>query len=277
MASLGRFDIERAGSFPISFDFSPLVPTLGGGNYKRVPAACRSTTISHRGSESHFGLAVCFPVELPFHGNNSCHTMFTGIVASTGKIARIQALDKGVRLDIEAASLDMDDVDVGDSIACDGVCLTVIECGEKSFSVEVSRETLDCTVGLGGHVSGGEINLEKALRLADRLGGHLVSGHVDGVGEVIKFERIGESHELLIRAPKPLARYIARKGSITVNGVSLTTNAVHDATDGAEFSINLIPHTVEVTTLKHLKPGSRVNLEIDLIARYVERMLEADQ
>jgi riboflavin synthase len=196
--------------------------------------------------------------------------MFTGIVAATGKIASIEALEKGVRLDIDSGALDMDDIGIGDSIACNGVCLTVVERSTDGFSVDVSRETLDCTVGLDSRDC--EVNLEKALRLADRLGGHLVSGHVDGVGEVTKFERIGESHELIIRAPKALARYIARKGSIAVNGVSLTTNAVLDVADGAEFSINLIPHTVEVTTLKHLKTGSCVNLEIDLIARYVERM-----
>jgi riboflavin synthase len=201
--------------------------------------------------------------------------MFTGIVAATGRIARIGALDKGARLEIDAGALDMDDIGIGDSIACNGVCLTVVDRSANGFSVDVSRETLDCTVGLDGRGCNGELNLEKALRLADRLGGHLVSGHVDGVGEVIKFKRIGESHELVIRAPTALARYIARKGSIAVNGVSLTTNTVHDAADGAEFSINLIPHTVEVTTLKYLKPGSRVNLEIDLIARYVERMQEA--
>jgi riboflavin synthase len=203
--------------------------------------------------------------------------MFTGIVAATGRIARIETLEKGVRLDIEAGALDIDDIGIGDSIACNGVCLTVVERGVDSFSVDVSRETLDCTVGLDGRDCNGELNLEKALRLADRLGGHLVSGHVDGVGDVVKFERIGESHELIIRAPKALARYIARKGSIAVNGVSLTTNTVRDVAAGAEFSINLIPHTVEVTTLKHLKTGSGVNLEIDLIARYVERMQEASQ
>jgi riboflavin synthase len=209
--------------------------------------------------------------------------MFTGIVASTGRVARIEALEKGVRLEINAGALDLGDIGVGDSIACNGVCLTVVERTSAGFRVDVSRETLDCTVGLdgnggnGGGEGSGELNLEKALRLADRLGGHLVSGHVDGVGEVVKFARIGESHELIVRAPKALARYIARKGSIAVNGVSLTTNTVRDVADGAEFSINLIPHTVEVTTLKHLKPGSRVNLEVDLIARYVERMKEAGQ
>ena len=194
--------------------------------------------------------------------------MFSGIVAATGKISRIQPLEQGLSLFIEASALGLSDVALGDSIACNGVCLTVVANDGNTFSVDVSRETLDCTVGLDGM---SEINLEKALRLADRLGGHLVSGHVDGVGEVLKFVPVGESFELVIRAPQALAKYIARKGSITVNGVSLTTNDVA----GAEFSINLIRHTLEMTTLKYLKAGSRVNLEVDLIARYVERMLTA--
>ena len=195
--------------------------------------------------------------------------MFSGIVASVGRITHLQALEKGLRLTVEAPGLDLSDVALGDSIAHGGVCLTVIEKAGAAYKVDVSRETLDCTVGLDAP---GEVNLEKALRLADRLGGHLVTGHVDGVGEVLKFERIGESHELVIRAPKPLAKYIARKGSITVSGVSLTVNRV----DKTDFSINLIPHTVAVTTLKHLQPGSKVNLEIDLVARYIERMLTAE-
>ena len=195
--------------------------------------------------------------------------MFSGIIAATGKIVRIEPREAGVSLIIDAGDLGLGDVAVGDSIACGGVCLTVVGLSGNTFTVDVSRETLNCTVGLDGMQ---EVNLEKALRLADRLGGHLVSGHVDGVGEVLKFERIGESHELVIRAPQELAKYIARKGSISVDGVSLTTNRVN----GAEFSINLIPHTVTVTTLKRLKPGSGVNLEVDLIARYVERMLAGD-
>jgi len=194
--------------------------------------------------------------------------MFSGIIAATGKIGRIEPREAGVSLIIDAGDLDLGDVVVGDSIACGGVCLTVVALSGNEFTVDVSRETLNCTVGLDGMQ---EVNLEKALRLADRLGGHLVSGHVDGVGEVLKFERIGESHELVIRAPQELAKYIARKGSISVDGVSLTTNTIN----GVEFSINLIPHTVEVTTLKRLKPGSGVNLEVDLIARYVERILAA--
>lgn len=192
--------------------------------------------------------------------------MFTGIIAAVGTITHSLPLEKGVRLTINTPELDLADVALGDSIAHNGVCLTVVEKAGTTYAVDVSKETLECTVGLDGL---GEVNLEKALRLADRLGGHLVSGHVDGVGTVLKFDRIGESHELVIRAPAELAKYIARKGSVTVNGVSLTTNRVY----GSEFSINLIPHTVTVTTLKHLKAGSRVNLEIDLIARYVERML----
>ena len=195
--------------------------------------------------------------------------MFTGIITAKGKISHVQPLEKGVRLTIEAPGLKLADVALGDSIAHAGVCLTVIAKKKDSYQVDVSRETLDCTVGLDK--LGGEVNLEKAMRLNDFIGGHLVSGHVDGVGEVEMFESIGESHELVIKAPKSLAKYIARKGSIVVDGVSLTTNRVK----GRRFSINLIPHTVEVTTLKHLHAGTKVNLEIDLIARYVERMLSA--
>lgn len=193
--------------------------------------------------------------------------MFTGIVTATGKITRLEPLADGVRLTVAAPKLGLKDVAIGDSIAHGGVCLTVINKKNGSYQVEVSRETLNCTVGLDRQ--GGEVNLEKAMRLSDFIGGHLVSGHVDGVGEVEKFEPVGESHELVIKAPKELAKYIARKGSVTVDGVSLTTNRVK----GRRFSINLIPHTVEVTTLKRLQAGSRVNLEVDLIARYVERML----
>ncbi len=195
--------------------------------------------------------------------------MFSGIVAAVGSITQIFPNERGVRLTVRAPALDLSDVALGDSIAVSGVCLTVVAKDSDSFSADVSRETLDCTVGLDAP---GEVNLEKALRLADRLGGHLVTGHVDGVGEVERILPLGESHELVIRAPTPLAKYIARKGSITVNGVSLTVNRV----EGAEFSINLIPHTLAVTTLKHLAAGSQVNLEVDLIARYVERMMTAE-
>ncbi len=192
--------------------------------------------------------------------------MFSGIVAAVGRIEHLEALADGVRLTVDTGTLDLGDVQLGDSIANNGVCLTVIALDAPRVRFDVSRETLNCTVGLDR--VGAELNLEKALRLADRLGGHLVTGHVDGVGEVRRFAPVGESHELVIRAPENLAGYIAKKGSITVNGVSLTVNRV----EHRDFSINLIPHTVAVTTLKHLQAGSPVNLEIDLIARYVERM-----
>ena len=200
--------------------------------------------------------------------------MFTGIVAAVGKITSItplgSELDAGVRLNIDAGGLPMADVALGDSIALNGACMTVVSKTETGFTVDVSRESLNRTAGLDGM---GEVNLEKALTLSDRLGGHLVSGHVDGLGVVRKFEPVGESMELVVAAPRELAKYLAYKGSIVVNGVSLTVNRVEDTQDACAFSINLIPHTVEVTTLKHLKPGVKVNLEIDLIARYVERML----
>ena len=192
--------------------------------------------------------------------------MFSGIVAATGRILSVAPLADGVRLAVDVGTLDLSDLQLGDSIANNGVCLTVVAREGNTVQFDVSRESLNCTVGLA---EPGEVNLEKALRLADRLGGHLVTGHVDGIGEVIKFEPIGESHELVIRAPAALAGYIAKKGSITVDGVSLTVNWI----EGRDFSINLIPHTVEVTTLKRLAPGSTVNLEIDIIARYMERML----
>ena len=194
--------------------------------------------------------------------------MFSGIVAAVGRLEHSEPLADGIRLTVDTNGLDLADVIVGDSIAHSGVCLTVVEMNGPKLKYDVSRETLNCTIGLDA--VGNEVNLEKALRLADRLGGHLVTGHVDGVGEVVKFAPIGESHELVIRAPAAIAGYIARKGSVTVNGVSLTVNRV----EGRDFWINLIPHTVAVTNLKHLAPGSKVNLEIDLIARYVERMLE---
>ena len=198
--------------------------------------------------------------------------MFSGIIAAIGRITELTPRNDGtptVRLTVDAGHLDLNDVALGDSIACNGVCLTVVDQQDSRFFVDVSPETLSCTIGLDAP---GPINLEKALRLADRLGGHLVSGHVDGVGDVVRFDPVGDNRLLEIRAPQVLAKYIARKGSITVNGVSLTTNTV----DGATFSINLIPHTLEATTLGRLQAGAKVNLEIDLIARYVERMLNPD-
>lgn len=204
--------------------------------------------------------------------------MFTGIVAAVGRIEAVKPLGAdpaaGVRLTVDAGALDLTDVALGDSIAIQGACMTVVEKTARTFDVDVSRESLNCTVGLA---EPGEVNLEKALTAHERLGGHIVSGHVDGLGVVTRFAAVGESHELRILAPQEIGRYLAYKGSITVNGVSLTVNSVDDRDNGCEFSINLIPHTVEVTTLKHLKAGAQVNLEVDLIARYVERMLTSSQ
>ena len=192
--------------------------------------------------------------------------MFTGIIQAVGKIARSEASAQDQRLAIQAGALDMSDVQLGDSIAVNGVCLTVVRFDPKSFDVDVSAETLRCTVGFELN---SEVNLEKALRLADLLGGHMVSGHVDGVGEVVRFEPVGDCYVLEITAPDEIAMFVATKGSITVDGVSLTVNQVA----GQRFALNLIPHTLEMTTLKHLKLGSRVNLEVDLLARYAERLL----
>ncbi len=193
--------------------------------------------------------------------------MFTGIIQSIGRIHEFEARGADARMVITGGGLDFSDVAIGDSIAVNGVCLTAVALTPDSFTVDVSAETLGVTAGF---IPGTEVNLEKALRLADRLGGHLVSGHVDGVGTVHRFAPVGESHRLEIDVPMSLARYIIRKGSITVNGVSLTVNQV----DGARFALNLIPHTLEMTNLKHLQAGSRVNLEVDMIARYVERMMQ---
>ena len=202
--------------------------------------------------------------------------MFTGIVAAVGRITRIESLGDqggaGVRLQVAAGGLPLSDVAIGDSIAINGACMTVISKTAESFTVDVSRESLNCTVGLDAP---GEVNLEKALTLAERLGGHLVSGHVDGLGTVVHFAPVGESWRLDVLAPAELGKYFAYKGSVVINGVSLTVNSVSDSPQGCTISINLIPHTIEVTTLKHLKQGSKVNLEVDLIARYVERMLSA--
>jgi riboflavin synthase len=197
--------------------------------------------------------------------------MFSGIIADVGTITRAEDRDGGLRLSVETHALGMDDVQLGDSIAVNGVCLTVVKKEGDVFTVDVSRETLNCTIGL--EAQGAHVNLEKALRLADRLGGHLVSGHVDGVGEVLSFTDLEESWTLTVRAPQALAKYIAVKGSITINGVSLTVNEVQ----GTVFNVNLIPHTLLMTTFKELHAGAKVNLEIDLIARYVERMMQAER
>ena len=193
--------------------------------------------------------------------------MFTGIIQAIGHIDSASPICDDVKLSINAASLGLADVIVGDSIAVNGVCLTVTHLTKTHFEAHVSKATLSVTVGLGGKSA---VNLEKALRLSDRLGGHLVSGHVDGVGEVAQFKNLGDCWLLAIRAPHAIAKYIAQKGSICVNGVSLTVNSVAQDV----FSMNIIPHTLENTTLKNLSTGSRVNIEIDQIARYVERMTE---
>jgi riboflavin synthase len=202
--------------------------------------------------------------------------MFTGIISGVGRIARVEPLGAdachGKRLTIEPPPGYLDDVALGDSIALNGACMTVtdFDAAAPRFAIDLSAESLARTAGLDAP---GPVNLEKALRANDRLGGHLVAGHVDGIGRVSHFAPVGESWELRIEAPRALARYLAYKGSITVNGVSLTVNSVADSADAATISINLIPHTLHHTTLGTLSAGSAVNLEVDLIARYVERML----
>lgn len=198
--------------------------------------------------------------------------MFTGIIQAIGKVREPEKLGNGVRLTIVTPEVfHLEEVRVGDSIAVNGACMTVVNIEGKSFQIDVSAESLSKTCGLDTF---GEVNLEKAMRLGDRVDGHLVSGHVDGVGQVESMTKIAESYKLVIRAPLKLSPYLAYKGSVAVNGVSLTVNEVEDTAMGALISINLIPHTVEVTTLKHLKAQDWVNLEIDTIARYVERMIK---
>ena len=193
--------------------------------------------------------------------------MFTGIIQAKGRIDAVKPLGDDVLLSIQAADLGLADIIVGDSIAVNGVCLTVTKLSIHHFEAHVSKATLSVTVGLGEQNS---VNLEKALRLNDRLGGHLVSGHVDGVGEVTQFENLGDCWILKTRAPHELSKYIAKKGSVCVNGVSLTVNTIEQDI----FSMNIIPHTLKNTTLNDLSAGSLVNIEIDQIARYVERMTE---
>lgn len=204
--------------------------------------------------------------------------MFTGIITGLGQIVDVQALGDsdthGKRLTLQAPAGYLDDVQLGDSIALNGACMTVtsLDLSTHSFTIDISAESLDKTAGLAETAP---VNLEKAIRPHDRLGGHMVSGHVDGLGRVTHFAPVGESWELRVLAPQSLARFIAYKGSITINGVSLTVNRVTDLPEGAEFSINLIPHTIENTTLGTLTAGHQVNLEVDQVARYVERMLTA--
>ena len=205
--------------------------------------------------------------------------MFTGIITGVGRIVAVHDLGSssshGKRLHITTPPGYLDDVSLGDSIALDGACMTVatLDAGRQEFTVDISAESLSKTAGLDH--SERRVNLEKALRAGDRLGGHIVSGHVDGIGTVRHFAPIGESWELRLHVPQQLARFLAYKGSITVNGVSLTVNRVRDEAQGCEISINLIPHTVQNTSLGSLREGSAVNLEIDTVARYVERMLQA--
>ena len=191
--------------------------------------------------------------------------MFTGIVQAVGKVREPEKLGNGVRLTILAPDLGLNEVKVGDSIAVNGACMTVIEVGEREFKIDVSAESLSKTTGLDTF---GEVNLEKAMRLSDRI-----DGHIDGVGQVESMEPVAESWRLVVRVPRVLSPYVAYKGSITINGVSLTINKVEDTALDTLVTINLIPHTLEVTTLKHLKAQSYVNVEIDTIARYVERIM----
>ena len=205
--------------------------------------------------------------------------MFTGIITGVGRIVEVhdlgRSLQHGKRLSLSVPAGYLADVGLGDSIAINGACMTVtdLQAHNNIFCIDISAESLDKTCGLDNM---GDVNLEKALRANARLGGHMVSGHVDGMGSVVQFEPVGESWVLRLLAPTELGKYLAYKGSITVNGVSLTVNRVFDRADGTEISINLIPHTVQNTALHQLSAGAKVNLEIDLIARYVERMLRAD-
>jgi riboflavin synthase len=201
--------------------------------------------------------------------------MFTGLVQGIGRVVDVTRLaaDGGVRLTIDASGVAGFQAAAGDSIALNGACMTATAVDGARFTVDVSGESLSKTAGLDGT---GDVNIETSMALGDKLGGHLVAGHVDGVGEVVRFAPVAESWELVVRAPRELARYFAYKGSVAVNGVSLTVNSVEDSPAGCELSINIIPHTYQVTTLRDLRPGSRVNLEADLIARYVERMMSLD-
>jgi len=195
--------------------------------------------------------------------------VFTGIIEAVGRIETIESRGGDKRFTIHTGTLDMSDVALGDSIACNGVCLTAIELGKDFYVADVSVESLQLTT-LGAINVGARVNLEKALTPTSRLGGHLVSGHVDGVGEVLNISPDSRSVRYRIRAPKTLARYIAKKGSITVDGTSLTVNQV----EHSDFELNIVPHTLQHTIFEDYRPGTRVNLEVDLIARYLERLIE---
>ena len=195
--------------------------------------------------------------------------MFTGIIQAVGRIRDNEEIGDGLRIHVEAPDLGLDSVKIGDSIAINGACMTVVEVDEKRFKVDVSAESLEKTAGLDGW---GYVNLEKAMRLGDRLDGHIVSGHVDGVGEVEVMEQKAESWHLVVRCPMKLAKFLAYKGSITINGVSLTINSVEDTPAGTRVSINLIPHTCAHTSFQYTKKRDLVNVEVDTVARYIERM-----
>ena len=197
--------------------------------------------------------------------------MFTGIIESTGTIGDVQPKGNDIRLLINTGKLDLSDVKIGDSIAVNGVCLTAITLSDTGFWADVSRESLKLT-SLAQLSVGSEVNLEKALTLQTRLGGHLVSGHVDGLGEIIEQYDEGRSTRYWLKAPDELAKYISAKGSICIDGTSLTVNEV----DGSKFKINIVPHTIQKTVIKHYHVGTRVNLEVDVIARYLERLLQGE-
>lgn len=198
--------------------------------------------------------------------------MFTGIIEATGFIETLEPVAGDVRLKVNTGKLDMSDVALGDSIATNGVCLTVVEFSDAFFCADVSSETIKRT-GFANYAKGQKVNLEKALQVSDRLGGHIVSGHVDGIGEVISIQQNARAVEIWVKAPDELARYLAEKGSITVDGVSLTINAIN----GAQFMLTLVPHTMQETNIGTYQAGTKVNLEVDVIARYLERLLLGDK
>ena len=191
--------------------------------------------------------------------------MFTGIIQAVGKIGAVSPTSGGVRIGIDSGALDLNGVKLGDSIAVNGACLTVVGLAAPRLAFDLSRETLACTAGF---VAGAPVNLEKSLRVGDGLDGHIVSGHVDGIGSVLRFDAVGDNRTLAVEVPRELAKYVARKGSVAVDGVSLTVNAVEDCV----FEVNLIPHTLQATNLGVLAAGKKVNIEVDTIARYAERL-----
>jgi riboflavin synthase len=198
--------------------------------------------------------------------------MFTGIISAIGDIASLEERGGDVRLTIRSGNLNLADVQLGDSIACNGACLTAVELTGEGFVADVSVETLNLTT-IGNWQTGSRINMEKAMQATDRFGGHIVSGHVDGIGEVVALEEDARSWRFRLRAPREIAKYIAHKGSITVDGTSLTVNIV----EGAEFELNIGPHTMQHTVMGDYKVGTKVNLEVDLVARYLERLLLGDK